>query len=156
MRELSDRVTTGNPKVVKLETELKIDPGASTPIVIAGNGGTVVLFRLANENSQSMGIFRASSVRIKYGEPNDEGLSTHPLHPYGLGYYGIFEVLRSPWIAAESQIDHSHMSDVDLRHLILTFHDSTFECLTSDFELRHELKMTPELILALVRSVSGA
>jgi hypothetical protein len=52
-----------------------------------------------------------------FGAPNDEVLSTHPLHSIGLGFYGFWEVLDSPRVS----------KDRPLRHWVVTFHDETLE-----------------------------
>lgn len=77
----------------------------------------------------------------KFGYPNDEALSGHPLFEAGLSCYGIFEVFNSPWIEDVRIQNRKSFPDFEfkgLRHFIFTFHDSTFECLAEDFvvELR--------------------
>jgi hypothetical protein len=79
-------------------------------------------------------------VATKFGLPNDEALPGHPLAGHGLRAYGCYEVLESPWLAeAEAQNRVSFPSSDwlrDMRHFILTFHDTSFECLARDFDVR--------------------
>lgn len=75
---------------------------------------------------------------VSFGSPNDEALCGHPLYARGVGYYGVFEVLHSPWIAALERANRVHSQHdpsrfADLRHIVITFHDSTFECVTRGF-----------------------
>lgn len=87
--------------------------------------------------------------RTQFGGPNDEALPEHPLYGKGLEDfgYGIGEVLNSKWAQEvlerakksakriwgdrfERAFEHHKWSS---RHFIVSFHDSTFECLADDF-----------------------
>lgn len=77
-----------------------------------------------------------------FGPPNDEAFSGHPLSRRGLKPYGAFEVLDSSWIHQLERMNsvhpqHSRERYLELRHFILTFHDSTFECVASRYEVCH-------------------
>ena len=77
---------------------------------------------------------------VLLGSPNDETLNAHPLHGSGLRHYEFAEVENSPWIAELEQANrvhpsHSPESFADLRHFILPFHDSTFECVARSVEV---------------------
>jgi len=69
-----------------------------------------------------------------FGPPNDEAFSGHPLEPRGLGPYGTYEVVESSWIRAlerMNSVHHQHDTEgfLDgLHHFVVSFHDSTFEC----------------------------
>ncbi len=52
-----------------------------------------------------------------YGEPNDEGLRSHPLWGHGLTFYRFHEVMQPP--------------EQNPRRWIATFHDGTFEVLAT-------------------------
>ena len=67
-----------------------------------------------------------------FGAPNDEALQGHRLYDLGLRFYSSYEVLNSAWIAdlcIRNRVRPSHKDALfkDLRHFILTFHDSTVE-----------------------------
>ena len=85
---------SSTPIVTQVDTAFNIEPGATMPIVISGESGTFVVFRIAGSND-SWGVLNCATVRIRFGEPNDEDLPNHPLYQYGLGYYGIF-VIKAP------------------------------------------------------------
>ncbi len=68
-----------------------------------------------------------------FGPPNDEAFSGHPLSEKGLHPYGVFEVRESSWIQALAKMNSTHQSHSpevfsQYRHFIISFHDSTFEC----------------------------
>lgn len=65
----------------------------------------------------------------KFGYPNDESIVRHPLYPKMDGY-GIYEVLHSSWIA-ELGWEKSGKA----RHFIISFHESTLECIARDIKL---------------------
>lgn len=72
---------------------------------------------------------------IQFGYPNDEALEGHPLWGFGLAYHGAFEVVDSPWRSALEAQNAVAFPDTawgeGLRHFVLTFHDTTFECLSA-------------------------
>ena len=75
----------------------------------------------------------------KFGYPNDEASPGHPLYSKMAGAYDIYEVLNSSWIAELDQQNLVAFPNADngarSRHFIISFHDSTFECIADDFKL---------------------
>jgi len=70
---------------------------------------------------------------VSLGAPNDEALAGHPLHGSGLEHYAAHEVRNSDLIATLEQRNRVHRhhrseSFESLRHVIITFHDETLEC----------------------------
>ena len=57
----------------------------------------------------------------QYGEPNDEGLRSHPLWGRGLTPYNFHETEPPP--------------SPDVRRWVATFHDGTFEVIASQWQL---------------------
>lgn len=78
-----------------------------------------------------------------FGPPNDEAFEGHPLADRGLHPYGAFEVLGSSWIAQLERMNavhpyHRREHFDGYRHVILAFHDSTFECIARGYTIsRH-------------------
>jgi hypothetical protein len=77
-----------------------------------------------------------------FGGPGHNGL-VHPLYRQGLELYGIYEVLNSSFDPARLQCltdargvprpaGRPSGSRGASRHFIITFHDSTFECIADD------------------------
>jgi hypothetical protein len=77
-------------------------------------------------------------IITKFGYPNDEALSGHPLYNSGLTGYGIFEVIGSQWIrrlTEQNRVAFPSTPDSTQRHFIFSFHDSTFECIADDLRV---------------------
>jgi hypothetical protein len=75
-----------------------------------------------------------------FGAPNDEAISGHPLYQKGLQPNSAFEVMNSPWIGSLEEMNrvhqhHSRERFARLRHFIITFHDSTFECVAESYSV---------------------
>jgi hypothetical protein len=77
-------------------------------------------------------------VAHKFGGPNDEAFTGHPLAAHGLEPYANFEVRASSWIAALEHMNSVHPRHIpgqysEFKHLILAFHDSVFECVAKGY-----------------------
>ena len=75
-----------------------------------------------------------------FGPPNDEAFSGHPLAPRGLNPYAAFEVANSSWLRSLEKMNAVHPYHRPERfelykHFILSFHDSTFECVAKSFSV---------------------
>lgn len=136
--------------------------GAPCPVVLAGEGMLSVAFFLedmpADWDGTSVRVVGPESgepaavVRFKrphasfFGPPNDEALRGHPLAARGLHPYGAFEVLHSSWVRALERMNlvhpyHRPEHFTSYRHFVLSFHDSTFECVAEGYS--HELGKGP-------------
>lgn len=104
---------------------------------------------------QKAGLTDALSFQFaifKFGHPNDEVLGAHPMAKYGLGYYGIFEVLNSPWIEElkiGNRIHPSHSDSMfdDYKHFIITYKDNTLDVISREMK---EIVLTTEQISSIV------
>ena len=75
---------------------------------------------------------------VTLGPPGGETLPAHPLAARGLRWYAAQEVVHSSWIRQLERIDRAHPRHdparfARLRHFVITFHDSTFECVAEGF-----------------------
>lgn len=94
-----------------------------------------------------------------FGPPNDEAFEGHPLAGRGLRRYSAAEVQDSSWIRILEQMNavhpyHRPATFARLRHIVLAFHDSTFECIASGYEFvlaEGPLDQLADSMLALVR-----
>jgi hypothetical protein len=143
----------GNDTVMEIDDVPLPDSGAPLPIVHASEDGLRIAYYVADgdsrwkeshtkRSSESDDIVVEDCVAIVtchgiyahvFGPPNDEAYSGHPLSERGLHPYGVFEVKESSWIRALVQMNSVHQSHSPeafsrYRHFIISFHDSTFEC----------------------------
>lgn len=128
------------------------DTGAPLPTVVCNERSLLVAY-IANTapnpgwDGRSIGIVGADTagepiviarferaLAHMFGPPNDEAFTGHPLASRGLEPFGVFEVLQSSWIRTLDRMNRVHPrhnpdSFAARRHFVLTFHDSTFECI---------------------------
>jgi hypothetical protein len=73
-----------------------------------------------------------------FGAPNKDRLAAHPLAARGLRSHGAFAVTNSSWVRELERLKGVNNRRSDrlqvLRHVVLTFQDSTFECVAAGFE----------------------
>ena len=97
--------------------------------VIATQRETYLLLeRIGNE----VRAIKFDSSNVRYGGPNDEARSGHPLAKHGLGSYGLFEVSNSPWVQEAITANRVHPKHSDSmfsnqRHFIACFKDVMLE-----------------------------
>jgi hypothetical protein len=132
--------------------------GAPMPIVMSDESQVVVAYYMENRDPDWDGTsvrildavtsdepialvrFNHSLVHM-FGSPNDEAFSGHPLASRGLHPYGAFQIEKSSWIRQLEKMNSVHPNHNPeffwrQRHLVLAFHDSTFECVCRDFDVR--------------------
>jgi hypothetical protein len=95
---------------------------------------------------------------IRFGGPNDEAVSGHPLHGKGLADYQAHEVFNSAWIEERIRVNSVHPQHSDapfrqLHHYVLLFHDEMLEVLAADGIESRLVKGTMREILG---SVTGS
>lgn len=144
-------------KLKKVLDDLKSDVGAPVPKIIADEYRGVFLFFYLRDNHSD---WDGSSVHIrkeddediacvhfklceqfKFGSPNDEAIEGHPYYKYGLKAYSIFEVENSDWIDSLEKMNavhpyHKKENFENYKHYIFFFHDSCFEIVCKDFEIK--------------------
>ncbi len=132
-------------EVIKLEVPWLPDAGAPEPHLFGGdNGPTIVVYRTSSlaPSDDEFAVLRFPLCEIvKFGYPNDEALPGHPLYVKGLTNYGVFEVLDSSWsktLAEQNLVSFPNPgpSTRSKRHFVVTFHDSTLECIAEGIEGR--------------------
>ena len=95
-------------------------------------------------------------IAYYHGCPNDETFSGHPLYKKGLGPYGAYEIKKSSWIRRLMEMNrvhpcHKDSNFEDYRHFILSFHDTTFECIAENYLL----EITSGSILQVAKMIMG-
>jgi hypothetical protein len=157
-------VTEAVDKVRELSELPQSDVGSPMPIVLATEHTVHVFYAVQAPlpEGAALGIddpvahvtFSRLSA-LKFGSPNDEALTGHPLYARGLRSYSSFEVHGSSWIKELEHRNrvhprHSAALFAPCRHFALTFHDTTLEVVCDD--IAHEVVEGP--IEAAVRRFS--
>ena len=122
--------------VVELEVPyFDPEPNVPAPVVLQSESKCLLVYWDRDSNRKALEFSRCSIS--KFGYPNDEALGGHRLYGKGLGFYSFFEVIDSEWIAELRKVNQVRFPNfrafAGKRHFIITFHDSTFECIASGF-----------------------
>jgi hypothetical protein len=123
--------------VVPLSDVPRPDAGAPRPVISATEHFVAVAY-FAVGAGDAVALIRFDSYAHMFGPPNDEGLEGHPLYGRGLDYHNCFEVRESSWIRSFERMNRVHMWHDSARfarykHFIITFQDSTFECVADRY-----------------------
>jgi hypothetical protein len=95
----------------------------------------------------------------KFGYPNDEALPGHPLYHRGLSAYGVFEVRNSPWIRTlteQNRVRFPSTPDSTKIHFVISFHDSTFECIADSLKASLTTQPHAEVFASLTQRALSA
>ena len=108
--------------------------GAANPTIIGDEQNLFLIYTTSDERTAVIKF--ENCVIHKFGSPNDEALSGHPLYKKGLRHYSVFNVSRSSWIKDVEKMNSQHPRHykerfLEYNHFIFTFHDSTFECIAA-------------------------
>lgn len=133
-------------EVIRLDVPWDPDAGAPQPVVFQREGHPARVVYLPSDAAPPswlpLAVLRFPRCEIlKFGYPNDEALAGHPLYAHGLGAYGIFEVIESSWLETIHEQNRVSFPDGGFmpsggRHFVVTFHDTTFECIADHLEGR--------------------
>ena len=125
--------SSGNERVIPIDPALpEADTGAPQPRVIASEAEAAIAYWTGG---QQVAVVRFSGTReIAFGGPNDEAIEAHALRGAGLQPYTFSEVIDSPWLAVLERRNRLHphhdpSAFSSLRHFVLPFHDTIFECI---------------------------
>ena len=104
--------------------------GAGEPTLLASEDTLRIAYYVYG-GDDAVALVDFSGLEAQYfGPPHVDAVDRHPLHSRGVDIYGAFEVHDSSWIRELQQIAGRR---IDGRHFILTFHDTTFECIAHRF-----------------------
>ncbi|MCB9164085.1 MAG: hypothetical protein H6592_06585 [Flavobacteriales bacterium] len=136
--------------------EPKWSAGATCPVVLASDRGLTLLYNVALEEEESVGVVTFHRDRAhRFSGINDEILSGHPLYGKGLDPYSAHEVENSAWLK-ELQKVHSVHDRYDptrwasVKHYILCFHDDMLEVLADGFTVEKRSGTVKEVLTGFV------
>ena len=131
--------------VVELNDVPKPRGGAPMPLVLADDDVILVLSYFLQEaavgEDRNAGVaileFHAPLMHL-LGPPNDEAMKGHPLWRRGLDSYGAYRVDQSSLLRRITVMNYVHPRNDpaafdQFHHYILTFEDSTFECIAKSY-----------------------
>lgn len=115
---------------------------AAEPFIVSSDRRVIIAYPIAEADFERFGPFDpdddpfctvlfSDAVFHRLGPPGDDGLEIHPLAEHGLVGYSVHEVLNSSLageIAATGAVQIAAG-----RHFLITFQQSTFECVASDY-----------------------
>jgi hypothetical protein len=146
-------------KVIRLDLGFEPEAAISGPILLQSDYATFLTFNAVQERPDGLlhnvgtGVVEFEGCQItKFGYPNDEALGGHPLYHRGLEFYAVFEVLNSSWIRQmeeQNRVCFPSTSAFRSRHFIITFHDSTFECVADGFSATLSIEPCEQLLRKL-------
>ena len=136
--------------VVELSDTPKPRGGAPMPSIVADDGILLLSYFVPSEASADAGeTLTAAILRFDlplmhlFGPPNDEAIRGHSLWRRGLESYGTYRVDQSSLLRRLAAMNHVHPRNDpaafdQFQHYIVTFEDSTFECIARSYEVSIE------------------
>ncbi|MHC4740590.1 MAG: hypothetical protein ACYS8Z_01685 [Planctomycetota bacterium] len=144
-------------KVLEITDIPKSDVGAPLPVVLSDEhhlfcvyylrdtpddwNGTNVKVMNIDSDDEPIAVAGFPGYHVyQFGPPNDETLHGHPLYSKGLEHYRVFEIANSSWIEYFERMNsvhpyHNKGRFEKYRHFIFSFHDSTLEVISENFEI---------------------
>jgi hypothetical protein len=125
------------PKIVEIELKKQYRFMYENFVIVTQSG----IYLLLERREENVDVLYFDSPDMKYMSLNDEARGGHPLWKYGMGFYGFFEVLNSPWIREQmmaNRVHDRHADDVftGKRHFIACFKDVMLEVGCRTYEER--------------------
>lgn len=114
---------------------------AAEPFIVASERRVILAYPIAETDFDRFGPFDpdddpfctvlfADALFHRLGPPGNVDLDIHPLAPQGLSGYSAHEVENSSLAAEIAAVGSAGPAQ---RHFVITFQDSTFECVASDY-----------------------
>ncbi|MEL6615085.1 MAG: hypothetical protein AAFQ43_05075 [Bacteroidota bacterium] len=119
------------------------DIGAPLPRLDSDEHEATITYFVQGSRDARATVTFSGLCALLSGPPNDEALHGHPLASRGLESYGVFEIKQSSWVRALERMNRVHPRHLPehfdmLRHVVITFHDSTFECVAESATVTQE------------------
>jgi hypothetical protein len=128
-------------QVVLLDSVPHPAEDAGEPFIVASDRRVILSYPIAESDFERFGPFDPDddpfcavlfpdTVFHRLGPPGDGDLEIHPLASQGLTSYSVHEVMNSSLAAELAAVASTGPA---LRHFLITFQQSTFECVASDY-----------------------
>lgn len=128
-------------QVVLLDSVPQPAADAADPFIVSSARRVILSYPIAEADFDRFGPFDPDddpfctvlfpdAVFHRLGPPGDADLEVHPLAAQGLTPYSVHEVTNSSLVAEISAVGTSATAQ---RHFVITFGESTFECVASDY-----------------------
>lgn len=141
-------------QIKELDLGFLMDNGAPEPFVFSNEKNLYLFFHKENQNDNEWVMLSFKNYFLfKFGLPRED--SEHPYSKYGLSGYGVFETNQSPWIDELKSINKNDQAYLKygwnkLKHHIIPFHDSTFECISEGFDFKEVKGKIKDIISKLI------
>lgn len=143
-----------------IDWEPKWSAGATCPVVLASDKGLVLVYNVALEEEESVGVVTFNRARAhRFSGINDEVLSGHPLYGKGLEFYCAHEVEDSSWLndlravhTVHNQYDPTRWNSV--KHYVLCFHDDMLEVLAQSYVAEKRAGTVKEILEGIVAQLT--
>ncbi|SIT49193.1 conserved hypothetical protein [Paraburkholderia ribeironis] len=128
-------------QVVLLDSVPHPAADAAEPFIVASDRRLIVAYPIAETDFERFGPFDSDddpfcavlfpdAVFHRLGPPGDANLDIHPLAGQGLLGWSVHEVMNSSLAAEVAGVASAGPAQ---RHFVITFQESTFECVASDY-----------------------
>jgi hypothetical protein len=128
-------------QVVLLDSVPHPAEDAAEPFIVASDRRVILSYPVAESDFERFGPFDPDddpfcavlfpdTVFHRLGPPGDSDLEIHPLASQGLTGYSVHEVMNSSLAAELAAVASTGPAQ---RHFLITFQQSTFECVASDY-----------------------
>jgi hypothetical protein len=134
---MSDALSNERDRVVPLESVPRPSGDEPAPFIAGTERQLALAYRIGQSDLATYGASfdeEAPFCVLLFPQPashahTNEEFGLHPLTANGLIEHCVHEVLNSASVATPSDADPSAMTE---RHFVITFRDSTFECIAAD------------------------
>ena len=127
--------------VVLLDSVPQPAADAAEPFIVASARRVILAYPIAQADFERFGPFDPDddpyctvlfpdAVFHRLGPPGEVDLEIHPLASQGLTGWAVHEVMNSSLAAEISAVESPIPAQ---RHFVITFNESTFECVASDY-----------------------
>ncbi|MFM0493705.1 hypothetical protein PQQ88_09660 [Paraburkholderia caledonica] len=114
---------------------------AAEPFLVASDRRVILVYPIAESDFERFGPFDPDDDPFcavlfpdtkfhRLGPPGEHEMQIHPLASQGLAAFSVHEVINSSLVEELSTVS---LPEPTRRHFVITFQQSTFECVASDY-----------------------